>query len=375
MERWQTGTGLGLVIDAMALAESEAEVQRLVAAFGGSPRVRDRRVGEPGLLSRRSTFPNGGQIVSHDDAVVAVVLPLRSPEVPEWIPGVASATLSDLAAALGSKPRFEGVRSPYFEVGGAYLRADFEGDWNEGGSLRGLAVLAEEPGRACNPLDDDCPVCADLLVRDGDAVDVDATIAALAEGLSSSLLRQDPYRVSVADLKPLHASGLMARAECQLTCSQCRRIVCFALVRDGSPVLEYCVFDEARRHPIEAVPPGALPSDPGAMHYVDHEPGAWFLARRGDELFLSVRYALTPHVDGDALIRLDDEELAGYRTGGREWMGRLADRVGDSLSSRAESPFRARDLSRDPSAGSVNDEFSAAIAGHTWRSEQNRARG
>ncbi|WP_392508227.1 hypothetical protein ACF3NT_00775 [Naumannella halotolerans] len=377
-----TNTRLGIVLDAMERSESSRQVQRLVAAFGGShEQVRDLRIGDPALASRHLHFPGGGRVVLHDDTVVAVALPDGRSGLTEWVPGAAEASLDQFADLVGSRARFAGGASPYFIVAGAYLGLGFDGSWNAPGNLRSLTVRTAVPGLVCDPLDEDCPVCSDVLVRDGeDNVDVDATIGVLTTRVSSALLRQDPYRVPPTDLRPLHDSGLMDRVESQFSCTRCSRIICFTLVRGGPPTVEYCSYNEALRHPLEPVPPIESWADPEritaheqSMRYLDHRPGEWFLAGRGEDLFLSARYSPVTVVDSSALIRLSAEEAADYRLRGRRALDELARRIESSGPYHPESEFHSRDLECGPAAKSLREEFSAAIAPHTWRAAESRA--
>ena len=95
-------------------------MRELINVFGTEPaEVRERTVGEPARRSRRLVFASGGEIILHDDAVVAVVFRLTSTltaarglDLSKWIAGVGNdATLDDLAKAVGARPRFAGLKS------------------------------------------------------------------------------------------------------------------------------------------------------------------------------------------------------------------------------------------------------------------------
>jgi hypothetical protein len=384
-----------MILAALGRSEEDLAVRRLTDAFGGDPaEVTERLVGEPASRSRRSLFASGGEIISRDGAVVAVLLHVvptavapRGLDLPEWIAGAGNdATLDDLARAIGAKPRFAGLGTPYFTLDGGYARAVFKDNrgWNTPGNLVGVTVTAAEPGLTCRPEADDCPACADLLVRgsgpDG-GVDVDATTGALAEALAAGLLTEDAHWVRLADLRPLHASGLMERVESQLTCTRCGRIICFTLFRDAAPTFGYHAMDEARRRPLEAIPPvdqwgdaARIAAERDAMHYVDHEPGAWFLVERQGTLYLDARYSYSAVIDDSALIRLDDAEAAEYRTGGHDYLSRLAERIHNSGPYRKESPYHARNLYRGPDGKELREAVSAAIVNHTWLAQQRGTR-
>lgn len=359
---------------------------RLLAdAFGGAPaEVRERLVGEPARRSRRLVFAAGGEIILHDDAVAAVLLHVTSSglDLSEWLAVGNDATLGDLEQVVEARPSFVGFGRPYFTLDGGYARVAFKDNrgWKDAGNLVGVTVAADKPGLACRPEDDDCPACGDLLVRGVDGVDVDGTVDALTTALTAGLLTEDAHWVRLADLRPLHASGLMARVESQLTCTACRRIICLTLYRDAAPTFSYEVLNDARRHPLEAIPPveqwgdeARIAADRDAMRYVDHEPGAWFLVEQQGSRYLDLRYSINQMVDDSALIRLDESELAAYRTGGHDYLSQLAERVRDSAPYSEKSPYYERDLRRGPEGKAYRDAVSAAIVNHTWLARQRRS--
>lgn len=393
VERWRTTSRLPAVLDALTLSEKDLAVGQLIDAFGGTPiEVRERAVGEPARLSRRLLFASGGELILHDDALAAVVLHLTATppiqqglQLSEWIDGVDNdATLEDLTQAIGGRAHFSGMRSPYVTLDGGYARFDFgrDANWNEPGGLVGITVTVDKPGLACRPEDDDCPTCSDLLVRSetGVGVDVEGTTAALTDALAAGLLTESAAWVRLADLLPLHASGLMERVESQLTCTTCRRIICFTLFRDASPTFGYHVLNDASRRPLEAIPPverwgdaSRLEAEAGAMHYVDHEPGSWFLVEQDGVLYLEARYVVTSMADDSALIRLDESELERYRESGHDALSTLARQIGDSSPHRDTSAFHQRDLLRGPGGRDLRKAVSAAIVNHTWLAEQRRS--
>jgi hypothetical protein len=381
VKRWRTSTRLPEILDALRLSEEDPAVRGLAGAFGGEPaEVRERLVGEPARRSRRLVFASGGEIILHDDVVAAVVLHVAGGlDLPTWIDGAGNdATLDDLKKAIGANPHFAGLGTPYFTLDGGYARAGFRDNrgWKDAGNLLSVTVTVDQPGLACRPEDDDCPACADLLVRG----DVDGTTDALAAALAAGVLTEDAHWVRLADLRPLHASGLMARVESQLTCTACGRIICFTLYRDAAPTFEYHVLNDARRHPMEAIPPveqwgdeARIAVERDAMHYVDHEPGAWFLVEQQGAPYLDLRYTVNQMVDDSALIRLDESELAAYRTGGHDYLSQLAQRVRDSAPYSEKSPYYERDLRRGPDGKAYRDAVSAAIVNHTWLARQRRS--
>lgn len=384
--------GLSLILDALALSKQDPEVRALADALGGEPvEVTERLIGAPAYRSRRMLFASGGEIIMHDDAVVAVLLYLvptpparQSIELAQWIPRAANdSTLDDLKEAIGTPRSWARFGTPWFPVAGGFVRADFRDHrgWNDPGNLVGIAVTVEQPGLTCAPDDDGCPRCSDLLIRaaDGVGVDVAATTWALQTALAAGDLTEDLHWVRLADLRMLHESRLMERVESQLTCTSCRRIICFALHRGAAATFEYHALNEARQHPLETIPPvelwgdaARIAADRDAMHYLDHRPGGWFLVEQNGELYLACRYVVNTMVDASALIRLDDSELEAYRAGGHDYISELATRINDDGPHREQSPFRSRDLYRGPDAGAYKDAVAAAIVNHTWLAEQRR---
>jgi hypothetical protein len=111
------------------------------------------------------------------------------------------------------------------------------------------------------------------------------------------------------------------------------------------------------------------------MRYVDHEPAAWFLVEDEGVLYLDARYTYSALIDDSALIRLDDTELRGYLSGGRDYISDLARGIDHSAPYRVESAYFARDLYRSPGGPKLRDAVGAAIVDHTWaahRSDRTR---
>ena len=388
-EPWRTSTRLPLILDALLGSEEEPAVRQLIDAFGGpAARVKDQLVGEPAYRSRRLQFASGGEMIMHDGVTVAVVLHAAPTgfapggfHLPSWIPGLdKNATLSDLKGALDAARAPGGMG---FVLDGAYVEPRFKNNrgWNEPGNLLSLNFRAEAPQRACRPEDDDCPTCSDLLVRGArtGGMDVEQTIAALSSAAAAGLITESPSWVPLADLQQLHASQLMERVESQLSCSACLRIICLTLYRESSPTFKYTVLNEARQRPLEAIPPVEqwgdhlrIAKDRDAMHYVDHQPGSWFLVEQQGSLFLEARYCINTMVDSTALLRLDQTETDAYRTGGHNYVSDLAKRIDKSGPHTEESPYFRRDLYRGPDRAMLSKSFAAAIVNHTWTAEQRR---
>ena len=379
-----------MILEALTRPGDDPAVHRLALALGGDPAVRERRVGEPARRSRRLRFPCGGEIILHDDAVAAVLLHLATPTAPHginlsaWIAGAENeATLDDLALAFGAAPDFAGIGTPYFALDGAYARCTFHDNrgWKTPGNLVSITFTADKPGERCRPEDDECPTCADLLIRSSDVdesvgaggIDVGRTIEALTAALSADLLTEDTHWVQLADIQPLYASGLMERVESQLTCASCHRVSCLTLVRDSSPTFGHLSPNEARRRPLDALPPveqwgdaDRVAAEQGAMHYVDHAPGAWFLVEQQSHLYLDARYSYSAVIDDSALIRLNADEVEAYRVGGHDYLSDLAGRIHMSAPYSDKSPYHRRDLYRGPDGKKHRAALGRAIVNHTW---------
>ncbi|MDR6174237.1 hypothetical protein QE364_000735 [Nocardioides zeae] len=390
MQTWRTTTRLPLAVDALAADEADPAVARLVAAFGGAPASveEERLVGEPPRRSRRLRFASGGEILLQDGIVAAVTLHVvpvpgvpRGLDLTAWL-GAGDDTLDVLRAALGTRRGFGGFGTPYFVLGEAYARCDYRDrrGWNESGNLLALTVSLEQPGRNHQPDTDFCPTCGDLLVRGpGDALDLEATVGTLAAAVADGRLREDPSWVPLSDVLPLATSGLMERVEAHLTCTTCATVLCLTLPRGGAPAVARTSLDRAQRRPMGPVPPveewgdeARVAAARDAMHYVDHEPGAWFLVEERGVLLFDARYVVGSMADDSALVRLDEGELAAYRAGGHDYLTALARRIHDGSPHREDSVFRGRDLYRGPDAERLRAEVSAAIRDHTWLAAQRR---
>lgn len=105
------------------------------------------------------------------------------------------------------------------------------------------------------------------------------------------------------------------------------------------------------------------------MHYLDHEPRAWFLVEEESILYLEARYSYSGLIDSSALIRLDESELEAYHVGGHDYLSDLAMRIQDSAPYREESPYFSRDLYRSDPDKRLREAVTGAIADHTWSAE------
>jgi hypothetical protein len=115
--------------------------------------------------------------------------------------------------------------------------------------------------------------------------------------------------------------------------------------------------------------------DNGAMRYVDHEPGAWFLVQEEDTLYLDARYSYSALIDDSALVRLSDTEVDAFHAGGHDYLSELAGRIHDSGPYREESAYFVRDLYRGPDGSEHRRAVGVAIGDHTWAAEQRRSPG
>ena len=376
-----------MILQALGQSETSTAVGTLVDAWGAEPsEIREQTAGAPVRHVRRLLFDSGGEIVFSNDAVVAVLLHLPPPgygtrglHLADWIPGTRNdASLDDLERVLQLPARTAPGLAPYFALDGGYLQAAFTpgSPWRKRGGLMRITVTASNPGVTALPKDMDCATCSDLLVRNDHphGVSVDATLGELTSALAAGLLAEDPSRVRIADLRPLHDSGLMERPESQLTCSNCGRIVCFTLVRDGAPTFDHYLWGDAVMRPREPLPPveqwgdaARIAQAQDELQYVDHGRGRWFLLKRRSDLYLHVRYS---PIDRSALILLDDSEREAYRTGGHHYLSDLATRIDSDRPYRKESPYYSRDLYRGPERQRYLREVSAATADHTWMAER-----
>jgi len=389
-ESWRTATRLPVITDALLGSEADPRVQELMAALGGHPaNVKEQLVGEPAYRSRRLQFASGAEMITHDDALVAVALHAAPTEfapegfdLPQLIPGLSkTSTLADLREAIQA-PRAPGGLG--FMLDGAYAEPGWRNNrgWNEQGNLLSITFTVESPQRACRPQDDNCSLCSDLLVRQnspGGGVDVERTIASLSFAAAAGVISESPRWVPLADLQQLHASRLMERVESQLSCTACKRIICLTLYRESPPTFEYTVYNEARQRPLELIPPveqwgddARIAQDREAMHYVDHQPGSWFLVEQQGSLFFEARYVRNSMMDSSALIRLDQAETDAYGSGGRDYLSELAKRMDRSGPYKDESPYFQRDLYRGPESDAWTRNFAAAVVNHTWIAEQRR---
>jgi len=382
---------LQTLLEALGAGPEDEPARRLIEALGGGPvEAHERRVGEPAVLSRHVRFGSGGELVLHDDAIIAVILHIaptlfapRGLDVADWIPGVGNdATFSDFKKVFDVTWRFA-AGDRYFVLESGYVRPEFvkHGGYRAG-DLQRVVVTVDDPGRTCRPADEDCPVCRDLIVRRGDgSFDVECTVDALRAAVGAGQLEEQRGVVPLADLDLLHASALMKQVESQVACSACHRVACLTLYRDAAPTFAYYPFDIAMRRPLEAIPPigewgdaARIAEAQGAMRYVDHEPGSWFLVEQKGELYLESRYTINTMADDQCVIRLDDSERRRYRDDGRDYLTGLARAIDDSSPHREDSPFHLRNLLRHPDgARDYSEEVRAAIANHTWLARQKQA--
>lgn len=257
---------LSVFLDALGCSWDEPPVIRLLQELGGEPSlVRERLVGEPPIRSRRLGFPDGVEVIAHEDVVEAVMLWLvptgmgAAAQLGRWIPGVDNqATLDEVRQAFGESARFSGPGSTYSTLGEGFLKMNFASTLgnNLPGNLRELVFSRTEPGSIARPELDDCLSCSDLLVRDdAGAMDLSATIEALQSAVASKELSESFHWVPLADLLPLVNSELMDRVESQFDCKTCRRIIALTGDRGQSPTFTYLSHAQMERRPMGLIPP------------------------------------------------------------------------------------------------------------------------
>lgn len=385
-----TAPDLSVFLDALGCSWDEPPVVRLLQELGGEPSlVRERLVGEPPIRSRRLGFPDGVEVIAHDEVVEAVVLWLvptgmgAAAQLGRWIPGVDNqATLDEVRQAFGESARFSGFGQPYSMLGGGFLTLTFASSFgmNNPGNLRQLVFSRTEPSSIARPELDDCPSCSDLLVRDDTgAMDLSATIEALQSAVASKELGESFHWVPLADFRLLVVSELMDRVESQFDCKTCGRIIALSGDRGESPTFTYLSHAQMERRPMGLIPPveqwgdeERLRAEREAMHYVDHQPGGWFLVEYQGDLYLDARYAWNGMVDDSALIKLNEDESADHRARGPEAIAELAQAIADRPPYREESPWHGRDLFRESEGEVWRKLVRAAIVNHTWIAQQRR---
>ena len=400
MSRWRKSERLSRVFSALGNPEVDSSVRNLVDVLGGEPIVTTGvQAGEPGYLSKRLRFSSGGELILRDGVVAAVILRFipssvapRGADLSQWITRAKnSATLDDLEKLFGAPPRFAGPGWRFaIDAGskdsnpivGGYARFCFDRElgWKKPGGLAYVVFALDGSGSTPRPEDDDCPTCSELTIRtEKNEVDVANTIASLAQARDAERLTESARWVQLKDLLPLHASGLMKLVESQLTCTTCGRTICFTLYSDDPPTVSYLIGDGPRQRPLAAIPPveqwgddARIAEERTAMHYVDHEPGAWFLVEQQNVLYLETRVNLGV-ADDSALIQLNEAEIAAYLSTGRAYLSELAQAVGNSSPHSESSRYFGRDLFRGHEAKRYRAAASRAIINHTWLARQRQA--
>jgi len=381
--------GTAAYAGALGRREDDPVVQALLAGLGGDPVVAEHAVGAPARLDRHLAYPSGIAVVVRDGVVHSIVLHVQpTPAAPRGmtvtdlgavLPGVRpDSSREEVRAVLGDPVRGGwSLRADTFAVGAAYARVT----WSRapGAGIERVTLRAEQVATTTDPAHTTCPDCSTLLVRSDDqatgGVDVDATVERILAGVADGRLDAAADRVRPADLRALRASGLVARAECHLTCRRCHRVACLTLHRDGAPTFAYLTDAEARRHPREPVPPVEQWADAArvaearaAMRVVEEGPGAWFLLERDGELYLDARYSYSAVVDDSALVRLEPAEREAYAARGRAYLDELQEAIHHSAPYQSGSPYHARNLFRGADGKRLRDEVTSAVWAH--RSER-----
>lgn len=372
-----------LIFDALLTGEQDPAFHRLTAALGGSPvETAERLIGVPAIRAKRLRFASGGELFLHDGALNSVVLHLvptafapTGLTLGDWIPSLSNeATLHEFKQVFGHEWRFAGGHR-YFSLPEGFVLMSVRRR-----VLGSVLFSADDPRNTNPPETEYCDDCGNLPVSDNDGgLDVDATIAALTAAIADNRLRAEKAWIALADLRALDASGLMELVESQQSCRTCHRVLCLTLAGAAAPTLRYLPMGSAELRPLGPVPPVEQWGDPArikqelaAMHYVDHEPGRWFLVEQEGRPYLQARYSYSAMIDDSALILLNDAERQGYEEGGHGYLSRLALAIHNSGPYREESPFYARNLFSGPEASEYRAAASAAIFNHTWIAEQRR---
>ncbi|MCH1882533.1 hypothetical protein [Agrococcus sp. ARC_14] len=105
------------------------------------------------------------------------------------------------------------------------------------------------------------------------------------------------------------------------------------------------------------------------MAVVSARAGSWTLLRRGVDLLLATRRSGSKE-ENTLLMRLDAEEVAGYRLHGEAFLDALAIRIHDILFSPRGGEFGARDLYRGRSGPRYREQASQAM--RAWKVRQPR---
>ncbi len=363
-------------VRALGRHEDSPNGRAALALLGESPAVTELVVGAPAVTERYLVFPFGAEVLVRDGIIAAFWFHVAPDgalaggyDPARLLPGVPVDAGWDAVKAVAGSPRrfaFTGS-SDAFAVRDASLYVTLRPA--EGGH-RGVEVISLRPAvidRALRALENRCRVCLDVAVCDeGGAMVLDATLDRLAERVVDGRLTEDPYRVRLADVRDLRASGLVEQVEAHLDCSTCRTTWCLTLPLTGEPTLTD-VAGFAHQHPRIAVPPLELWAGAGrraaandALRVVDWSRGAWFLMQKHDELYLDARVS-AGFVDTSVLIRLSDAERAAREREGHGYVDGLAARINDAGPSRDRSPWFERDLSRGQENRAINDEARAAI--------------
>lgn len=108
----------------------------------------------------------------------------------------------------------------------------------------------------------------------------------------------------------------------------------------------------------------------GCVHYLDHEPGGWFLLEQDGVRYLDARYSYSALIDDSALIRLNDTEIEAYRLGGHDYLSDFAARIHNSAPATESSRFFSRDLYRGPDGPQYRRAVADAVADHAWAAER-----
>ncbi|MEU1488581.1 hypothetical protein [Streptomyces sp. NPDC005752] len=365
--------------DALLMAEPDDVVQRAIDLLGSNPVTSEFEVGAPAHRDRYLTFGSGGEIMLRDGAVTAIFFHIQPTEaaphgftgLSDLIPGLSrDASRGQVEEALGEPIVGRAGLNATHLVGSGFVKFFYDA-WAKKDApnhLKLIQVTAEDTYAKTDPADERCPGCAGMLIRTtspSGGVDVDATIAALHDGVAAGRLRQAHNWVALDDMLRLHDSGLMEHVEAQLGCTICHRHLIFGLHRDADATYEYVSLNDTYRRSPEQVPPVERWGDAARIEREAQRPeriatdgNTWILFAKGKDLFMNARCWYSA-VEGSRLIRLQAAEVQQYRREGEAYLSRLQETINRTWTSN-DDPWRSRDLKR--SGMSDEEAIEASLA-------------
>ncbi|MFI8437911.1 hypothetical protein ACIGJO_30045 [Streptomyces sp. NPDC079020] len=370
--------------EALLMAERDEAVRRAIDLLGSNPVISEFGVGAPAHHDRYLTFGSGGEIMLRDGVVTAILFhvqptaaaPRGFAGLGTLIPGLSrDASRSQVEEALGEPMAGRPGPNPTHPVGGGFVKVFYDG-WakkDAPGHLKLIQMTAEDTYAKTDPADERCPGCAGMLIRTAsasDRVDVNATIAALREGVAAGRLRQAHQWVALDDMLSLYDSRLMKRVVAQLGCTVCHRHIFFALHRDADPTFAYVSINDTCRRTPERVPSVERWGDAARIAREAQRPeqiatdgNTWVLFSRDEHLFMNARCWYSA-VERSILIRLDAAEVRQYERDGEAFLSRLQEAINRTWTS-SDNPWHSRDLTRSGMSNEEAIEASLAAAPET----------